>query len=711
MTGRPAIVIGHPLLGSSGEVERVIFASIELDQLEHLVATLELPRGVQLTVFDRDRTILVRYPDPASWIGKPLPDLPAVDAIALGSGEEIRDGAGADGVRRLYASVGVQANLNTGLSVEMSIERAVAFAEADRLLQQQMWLLALLALAAVGTAWLGATALVLRPIEKLKTLTQRLAGGDFRGRAQLAGGAPGLHELSDAVDSMAAALERREREHQLSDERYREMFMNDLTGAWIATPAHGLVACNPAFASMFGFASVDDALRLDLVSIYKRPEEREEFLDRLRVEKRIVNRETEYRRPDGKPLHVIQNAVGVFDECGDLIEIRGCLIDTTQQKHLEDRLRQAYKMEAVGRLAGGVAHDFNNILTVIVGCSEFLIASLEPGTPGRADAEEIRAAGQRASDLTRQLLAFSRRQVVQPIVLDVNATVTGMDRFLRRLLGEDVSGLTTLTADLARVRMDPTQIEQLLANLAVNARDAMPDGGTLTIETAVVQLDCLGGGRYEFRPGRYVLISVGDTGTGIDAETLPHIFEPFFTTKEVGRGTGLGLSMVYGIVKQADGFVEVRSTPGRTTFEVYLPWTDEPLAPAEGAPRATGQRLRGLKVLVVEDDTSVRELIRRTLDVEGCQILEAGTGLAAQELLEQHHQSIDLVLTDVVMPGMTGWSLAEQSKRRYPDLKILFISGYPRSINGHEGVDPARSFLAKPFSPDALRAKVLEMLG
>jgi two-component system, cell cycle sensor histidine kinase and response regulator CckA len=469
------------------------------------------------------------------------------------------------------------------------------------------------------------------------------------------------------------------------EERYREMFMNDLTGAYVATPAGRLIACNPAFASMLGFASVEEALGTDLASLYKDPEDRQEFLDALCAERRLENREPEYRRPDGKSLHAIENAVGVFDEGGDLIEIRGYVIDTTQRKQLEDQLRQSQKMEAVGQLAGGIAHDFNNILTVILGFSELLLASFEPDTPGRADVEEIQKAGKRASDLTRQLLAFSRRQVVQPVVLDVNVVLTGMDRLVRKLFGEDLDFVTMLTANEARVKMDQGQLEQVVTNLVVNGRDAMPDGGKLTVGTSSVQLDELGRGRFEFRPGRYVLISVSDTGTGMDAETQSRIFEPFFTTKEIGRGTGLGFSTVYGIVKQARGFIDVHSEPGSTTFKIYLPLTDEPLTSAEGAPPTIRPVLRDMTILVVEDDTAVRELIRKTLAAEGCRILEAENGSEALGLLEQREKPVDLVLTDVVMPEMGGRSLADHVGRLYPELKILFMSGYPSTMIASHG--------------------------
>jgi PAS domain S-box-containing protein len=505
---------------------------------------------------------------------------------------------------------------------------------------------------------------------------------------------------------------------RLSEERYREMFMNNVSGAYVSTPDGRLIACNPAFASMFGQASIEDALRMDLVSAYQSPGDRQKFLDLLGTHRRVENRDVQFLRPDGTTLYAIQNAVGIFDESGTLREIRGYLINTTGQRHLEDRLRQAQKMEAVGRLAGGVAHDFNNILTVIAGISELLLARFEPDQPGRADVEEIQKALKRASEITRQLLIFSRREIVRAVVLDVNQMLRHLDGMIQRLLGEDLNFVTGLTPDELRVKIDQGQLVQVVTNLAVNARDAMSEGGTLTIETAAVRVnegDAIEGPRFGFAivPGSYARISVSDTGAGINAEVLPHIFEPFFTTKERGRGTGLGLSTVYGIVKAAGGSIDVRSQAGRTTFDVYLPRTNEPVTRSnEGVGDAPGPGLEGRWMLIVEDDSGVRGMIRRALVTEGCRILEAENGLEALDLLERYGAAVDLVLTDVVMPVMGGASLAHQIERLYPGTKVLFMSGYPGGaatpeVASDKGSSP---FLPKPFSPSELKARVRALL-
>jgi PAS domain S-box-containing protein len=558
----------------------------------------------------------------------------------------------------------------------------------------------------------------------LPTATSALAGA----AVLMSGGHGALYELAVAAAGLSVAgavvfaidsarrardLARLHRAVLSSEERYREMFTYDPTAAYICTPSGALITCNPSFASMFGFRSVDDALTLDLGSACKGPTNARLFLDEVQTHGRLLDREVEYEGPDGKPLHVMQSAVGVFDKGGRLKEICGYIIDTTQRRQLEAQLRQAQKMEAVGQLAGGIAHDFNNILTAIIGFSDFALAHLGPDTLAHADVEEIRKAGQRAVDLTRQLLAFSRRQVVQPVVLDVNHVLTDMDRLIRRLLGAHIEFVTLHSAMEARVKIDRGQLEQILTNLVVNASDAMPAGGRLIVESSVEDVRDLGQGRFEFAPGSYVVISVCDTGTGIDAETQSRIFEPFFTTKGAGKGTGLGLSTVYGIVKQANGFIEVSSKPGDTRFKVYLPATGAPLdAPEAAAPSRAEASRSHATVLVVEDDTAVRELITDILAAEGYTTLVAGSGAEAMGVLDQRGSPVDLILTDVIMPEMGGRELAEEVERSFPNSKILFISGYPTTMVAQQGVlKSGVSFLEKPFSTEALKTKVLAMLN
>jgi PAS domain S-box-containing protein len=382
-------------------------------------------------------------------------------------------------------------------------------------------------------------------------------------------------------------------------------------------------------------------------------------------------------------------------------------------RQTEEQLRHSQKMEAVGRLAGGIAHDFNNLLTVISGYGEVASESLPSADPARAHIAEILAAAARAANLTHQLLAFSRKQVLSPRVVNLNALVADTERLLRRLIGEDIALAAALSPDLGQVRVDASQVGQILMNLAVNARDAMPNGGRLTLETKNVELDeTYAHSHPEVRPGRYVLLAVSDTGVGMDAETRARIFEPFFTTKERGKGTGLGLSTIYGIVKQSDGHIWVYSEPGHgATFKVYFPRVDAAPEPLPTAPRHDAP-LRGHEtVLVVEDDDSLRRLVHDVLRRHGYELLAARDGAEALALSGRHAGAIDLMITDVVMPGLGGRELARQLAPLRPAMKVLYVSGYTENAIVHHGqLDAGLEFLPKPFAPEELARKVRAIL-
>jgi len=387
--------------------------------------------------------------------------------------------------------------------------------------------------------------------------------------------------------------------------------------------------------------------------------------------------------------------------------------DVTERKQLEDQLRQSQRIQAVGKLAGGVAHDFNNLLTAIMGYSDLLLARAGQESPLRKEVLEIRKAGERATMLTRQLLAFSRRQVLQPKVMDLNATVADLHPMLCRLIGEDIDLVTVLMPALGRVRADPGQIEQVVINLAVNARDAMPNGGKLTIETANVTLDeAYARQHVSVHPGPYVLLAVSDTGCGMDAETQSHLFEPFFTTKEHGKGTGLGLSTVYGIVRQSGGYIWVYSERGRgTTVKIYLPRVEEALARTDSTAARAGPTHGTETVLVVEDEEEVRGLVCEILRANGYTVLEAAHTAEALEICRQNKDAIHLMITDVVMPTMSGRELAERIAVLCPTTKVLYMSGYTENAIVHHGVlDEGTDFLQKPFAPDTLARKVRDIL-
>jgi two-component system, cell cycle sensor histidine kinase and response regulator CckA len=388
--------------------------------------------------------------------------------------------------------------------------------------------------------------------------------------------------------------------------------------------------------------------------------------------------------------------------------------DITDRKKLEEQFRQAQKMEAVGRLSGGIAHDFNNLLGVIIGYGEIMQEGLPEGHPLRRSANEILAAGRRAAGLTRQLLAFSRQQVLEPRVLDLNSVVRDMESMLRRLIGEDVDLTSKLDPELGTTKADPGQLEQVVMNLAVNARDAMPRGGKLIIETGNTEMDELFVRRYPYpvQPGPYIRLTVSDTGSGMDAATRARIFEPFFTTKAKGQGTGLGLSMVYGVVKQSDGYIDVYSEIGLgTTFKIYLPRVDEAVAPGK-AETTLSKTLRGTEtVLLVEDEAALRDLTSSVLGACGYTVLEAKNGGEALDISQHHEGPIDLLLTDVVMPGISGRVLADQLVQLRPHIRIVYMSGYTgQTVGAHGILDPGSLFLQKPFTRDALARKLREAL-
>jgi PAS domain S-box-containing protein len=442
--------------------------------------------------------------------------------------------------------------------------------------------------------------------------------------------------------------------------------------------------------------------------------------DRARVEAWVAGQregstEITYRivRPDGTKRWIRDRSFPVRDDDGEITSFVGLADDVTALIRSEERLAQAQRLEALGKLAGGIAHDFNNMLSVIICHSDFLVNALEPGEL-RKDAEVVREAAVRAADVTRQLLAFSHQQVMQPKVLDLGQVVVGMKRMLGRVLGEDIDLVLPEAPSACFIDADPGQIERVIMNLAVNARDAMPQGGRLTIDVAKLTIGPVPGpARAGLEAGPYVVLAVGDTGTGMDTETRKRIFEPFFTTKEKGKGTGLGLASVLGIVEQSGGAIRVESAPGKgATFSVYLP------AVAGGAdsramPTQPGAALRGTEtVLLAEDEPHVRATARSILRRCGYTVLEAQNAGEAILLCEQHGGPIDLLLTDIVMPYMSGRKLAERLAPLRPDMKVLYVSGYAGELVEHHGVASGSvPFLQKPITPEALARKVREVLG
>jgi len=427
-------------------------------------------------------------------------------------------------------------------------------------------------------------------------------------------------------------------------------------------------------------------------------------------------RRIEYRmrHKDGSWRTLESTASTILDDAGKVAKLVILNRDISGRRRLEDQLRQAQKMEAVGRLSGGVAHDFNNLLGIIIGYGEILEEGIPASDEKHESVNEILKAGRQASSLTRQLLAFSRQQVLEPKVLDLGAVVSDVEKMLKRLIGEDIELTTRLNPELGRVKADQGQIEQVVLNLAVNARDAMPQGGKLLIETSNAEIDEVFAHQSPFsvEVGSYVCLCVTDSGVGMDAATQAQIFEPFFTTKEKGKGTGLGLSMVYGVVKQSGGYITVYSEVGAgTTFKIYLPRVDGVLH-KDGPRSAEIKSLQGTEtVLLVEDEAGLRNLTRNLLERCGYKVLPAENAAAARTLSQSHNGTIHLMLTDVVMPGSSGRVLAQELLSQRPDLKVVYMSGYTgQTFGGHAILDPGSFFLMKPFTRDGLARKIREAL-
>ena len=419
------------------------------------------------------------------------------------------------------------------------------------------------------------------------------------------------------------------------------------------------------------------------------------------------------RRKDGKLIDICVSVAPIPNRSSQVTGTSDIAHDITKIKRLEEKFRQVQKMEAIGTLSGGVAHDFNNLLTVINGYSELLISCLKPDDPMRELLAEIRKAGERAGTLTRQLLAFSRQQFLEPKVVDLNSVVADTEKWLRRLIGEDIILTAVLDPALGLVKVDPGQMQQVLMNLVLNARDAMPQGGKVTLETHNVTLDeDYSRTHFEVKPGRYTLLAVSDTGCGMDEATKARIYEPFFTTKGPAKGTGLGLAVVHGIVNQSGGHIEVYSELGLgTTFKLYFPHVQGPVPSGKPLPAITTMPKGNETVLLVEDEGAVRALARHVLRSCGYTVLEATNGREAVQLAESHQGPIDLLISDVVMPYLGGRQLAERLVTLKPNLKVLFSSGYTDDAVVRHGVLQAEfAFLRKPFTPTALAQKVRKVL-
>jgi two-component system, cell cycle sensor histidine kinase and response regulator CckA len=563
-----------------------------------------------------------------------------------------------------------------------------------------------------GVIATGCPVIVLADADDLALEQARLAAGawDCLSRASLTAStllksirramdhAQQLHAITGAQAALAA-----------SERRFRSLVYNAVHGI-LHTTRDGLIAeANPALASMLGLESETDLLNRSILDFYADPDDRQRLFVGVSESGRVPPVEVQWRRDDGTTFWVRLSGRTLEADDGSVAGFEMLAEDVTEHRVLEIQFRQSQKMEAVGRLAGGVAHDFNNLLTAMIGYAEILRDQVDPGDPRRSHVDEICKAAERGSSLTRQLLTFSRKAPADVQTIDVNAIVHGFEKMLRRLIGEHIELRTLTTEPLGAVRANAGQLEQVLMNLAINGRDAMPAGGCLVIETARAELGPIYARTHaSVAPGPYVMLSVSDTGCGMTADVKAHIFEPFFTTKEAGKGSGLGLATVYGIVQQIGGHIFVYSEPGKgSCFKIYLPRVAAPDGEA-GLQAAAAVSMRGSEtILLVEDEPSVRSLARGVLEDLGYRVLLANHGREALAVANAYDGPIDAVVTDVVMPEMGGPEMVRHLWWTRPKTRVVYMSGYSEQIASEMGLEaPWTSFLQKPFSPDALAAAV-----
>lgn len=720
-TGEAILPVAEPVLAVDGTFLGAVVAGIRLEVLGRFAEVENLPDGASFCIVDRTGVVLSRYPNPEAWLGRKIDDA-ALGELMLAGEPGSSEVPGPDGVTRLYAYTPVD-DTERSVFVSVGIPRTTAYAAASNIvLQFALGMLLVVVLVSLA-AWLGADLLVLRPLRRLVTAANELGGGDLAARVGSAGARGEIGRLAQAFDRMAETVECRTAALLEAESRYRSLVESSPNGVVV----HGggrIIFANLAAARIVGAGGPDDLVgRSPLEFVH--PASKDFALARIeeafRTGEATPLAEETFLRLDGTTVEV--EVVGIPMTFGVTAAMNTIIRDVSDRKRAEraaeesrERGESAQRLEAIGRLAGGIAHDFNNLLTAIVGHTALLQQGRDASSEDQEGLFEIQKSAERASALTRQLLAFSRRQTIQPRVFSLNEVTASMSGLLERLIGENIMLRFQHVPELWPIQADPGQIEQVIMNLAINARDAMPDGGGLTIETANVDLDeTYVSSHLGSQPGPHVLLAVTDTGTGIDPEVFPHVFEPFFTTKTRDQGTGLGLSTVYGIVKQNGGSIWVYSEIGEgTTFKLYFPRAERPVdwlpeaASAELKPSVGGAET----ILVVEDETLVRALIVRILEGAGYVVLQEGSPVDALALFDEYGGFVHLLLTDVVLPGMSGRKLAETiAARQGVSPKVLFMSGYTQNAIVHNGrLDEGVDFLEKPFAPDGLLRMIREVL-
>jgi PAS domain S-box-containing protein len=709
ITGDPVVGALQPITGPEGHVVAVLLATLHVGRLS-AVAASDLASGLVITVFDRKGTILAQFPGGASWVGRTLPDAPLVQAAIAAESEAFLESPGLDGTRRLTA-IKRLANADVDAFVAVGHDIEALFARANRVTAVGAAILMATALVAFGGAWYLGDRLVVRSVRKLADASRRVAAGDLDARVTIDSGDE-LQDLGQTFNALVATLGKQRRDLQAA--------MTELATLIQAAPvaielldARGRVKLwNPAAEQLFGFTAAE-ATGCRPPHVAADDDEFERYLARLRRGDQIVNAAWQQRRKDGKALELQLSAASLADSDGTTLGFVMVFVDMTDRNLIERQFHRAQRLESVGQLTGGMAHDFNNLLGVVIGNLELLTDDIDANHPLRPLVDAAVEASLRGAELNKSLLAFSRQQQLAPKVVEVNGVVEGMTKLLRRTLGEHIEIELHMSPELWPTMVDPAQLEAAILNLAVNARDAMPEGGRLTIETGNKTLDeGYVAQNPEARIGDYAMIAISDSGTGMPPDVIARAFEPFFTTKEVGKGTGLGLSMVYGFVKQSNGHIKIYSEIGRgTTIRLYLPRAAAAQATSV-APADTVQETRGNEtVLVVEDNEGMRRVTVLELSRLGYATIEADSAASALSVIDSDAR-VDLLFSDVVMPGsMDGFALAREATRRRPGLRVLLTSGFTeRAVRqvGKEGA-PWR-ILSKPYRRHDLARMLTETL-
>ncbi len=730
-TGKPAIHYAYPMLDAHGSVRAVAIVALNIDHYRKIFITANLPAGSALALTSSKGTRIYRYPDSRHYYG--VADLPVMVQRMAGPAESgTFVAAGIDGVTRLYGFRRINLlHSGTPLFIRVGIPDDLVTAKArSNLLRNLLLMVGATLLALLLARFLGNMFFIHR-LSRLADAARKIASGDLESQTGIAAGEGEIGRVASALDEMAAELQNRNRERSAAEAALKEsenrlnlVLQGSNDGFWDWDMTTGEVQHSDRWAEMLGYRPEEIST---LVTSWKErvhpedmPEVVQVFKDHLAGRKSQYRIEYRMRCKDGSWKWILDRGrVVAWNEQGAPLRMAGTATDITERKHAEEenklltsQLLQAQKMEAVGQLAGGIAHDFNNILTAIVGYGNLLLTRVSPDRTLGSYTEQILAAAERGATLTKSMLAFGRRQLMHPEPVRLHEIVSRVENLLVRLIGEDIELRMELSPDDPMIMADGGQIEQVLMNLASNARDALPGGGGITIRTNLVSITRETVAQTGItEPGRYVVLIFSDTGTGMNAEVQEKIFEPFFTTKEVGKGSGLGLAMVYGIIQQHNGHITVTSTPGEgTAFSIFLPVhdgssgsrpVDEPLITQKGSET----------ILVAEDDAVIRSLSQSLLEANGYRVILAKDGEHALEQYLTHREQIKLLILDLILPKRNGRDVYFCIRERDPAIRVLFISGYTADVLEQKGLrEGGLDFLAKPVRPATLLRRVRELL-